>query len=130
MLKRALNAAAATAVVVAGAAMLTFIGANWVTGCESWDREQWTEEHSCVAPSDVWKALKGLVVSEAQADELRRQRRDYEARISPSWERRLEQMDRERAREERQDRRRRDREWRDLTRTDDEKCDCHEGDYE
>lgn len=36
--------------VIAFAALLDFILLNWMMGCESWDREQWTAEHSCVVP--------------------------------------------------------------------------------
>lgn len=27
--------------------MLSLVGLNAMLGCESWDREQWSEEHSC-----------------------------------------------------------------------------------
>lgn len=127
MLRRIAGGIAATAIVVAAGGLIAFTAVNWVTGCESWDREQWTPEHSCVTPSDVLDGIGRLIVSPAAAEpagytsrDLRRERRESEARISPSWERRLRQADRERDREERRDRRERERKWDDITRTDDE----------
>lgn len=107
------------AVVVGFAALLDFVAINWVTGCESWDREQWTEQNSCVLPSDVW----GAIVGKAEARELtvRERQRDVAERISPSWEVRLERRDREARREELRQERRDRREWRLLTTTPDER---------
>ena len=45
--------------VGAFALIASFTAANWLTNCQSWDREQWTADSSCVTPSDVWQALKG-----------------------------------------------------------------------
>lgn len=124
-LRRALLAGAA---IVGFALLADFVAVNWVLGCETWDRELWTEEHSCLAPSDVWDGVVSAVVGKAQAGEydtgaarIRRERRDYERRISPSWDVRLRQMDRERRREEREDRRREQEDWYDLTHTEDER---------
>ena len=127
MLSRIGRAALGAAGALAFGGMVAFVGANWVTGCESWDREQWTPEHSCVTPSDFLDGIGRLLVSPAGAEpagytsrDLRRERRESEARISPSWERRLRQADRERDREERRDYWKRERKWDDITRTDDE----------
>lgn len=107
------------AAVVGFAALLDFVAINWVTGCESWDREQWTEQNSCVLPSD----LLGMFVGKAEARELtvRERQRDVAERISPSWEVRLERRDREARREELRQERRDRREWRLLTTTPDER---------
>ena len=95
--------------------LLASLAVNWVTGCESWDREQWTEAHSCVTPAD----LLGAFVGSAQARELtvRERQRDVAERVSPSWEVRLDRIERDRRREEARDRAKSDREWRRLTRT-------------
>ena len=46
-----------TGIFLAAVGVIVFIMLNIATGCESWDREQWTKEHSCVAPSEIMKAL-------------------------------------------------------------------------
>lgn len=40
-------------------ALVGFVAINWATNCQSWDREQWTQDSSCVTPTDVWRTLKG-----------------------------------------------------------------------
>ncbi|QXN72375.1 hypothetical protein RCSIMONEHASTD_46 [Rhodobacter phage RcSimone-Hastad] len=59
MLKKLGTALAGAATAATFGLMLAFIAANWVTNCQSWDREQWTSESSCVAPADVWQAITG-----------------------------------------------------------------------
>jgi hypothetical protein len=126
-MRKFLSGVAATAIVVATGGLMAFVGVNWVTGCESWDREQWTQEHSCVTPSDVIDGIGRMLVSPAAAEpagytsrDLRRERRESEARISPSWERRLRQSDREADRRERREYWERERKWDSITKTDDE----------
>lgn len=58
-MKKILKALAAGVMVVGFALTTSFITANWLTNCQSWDRELWTADSSCVTPSDVWQALKG-----------------------------------------------------------------------
>lgn len=48
----------ACVLVVITAVLLDFIAINAMLGCESWDHEQWTASHSCVAPSDLWRTVK------------------------------------------------------------------------
>jgi len=119
MLKRIGKGLLATAAVVGFALALDFVAINWVTGCESWDRKQWTEAHSCVTPGD----LLGAIVGRAEARELtvRERQRDVAERTSPSWEVRLERRDREARREELRQERRDRGEWRLLTTTPDER---------
>lgn len=105
--------------VVSFAALLDFVAVNWVTGCETWDRELWTEEHSCVTPSDVLSAFVGK--AEARELAVRERQRDVAERINPSWEVRLERRDREARREERRDEAKSRREWRLLTTTPEER---------
>lgn len=38
---------------------LGFITLNWLTNCQTWDREQWTSESSCVLSLDLWHAATG-----------------------------------------------------------------------
>lgn len=38
---------------------LGFIALNWLTNCQTWDREQWTSESSCVLPTDLWRTATG-----------------------------------------------------------------------
>lgn len=109
----------AGAAIVGFALALDFVALNWVTGCETWDREQWTEQNSCVAPSDIWDSIVGK--AHAGERSVREVRRDYEQRISPSWEERLRYSDRKREREEREDERKRERDWRRLTTTPEER---------
>lgn len=59
MLKKLGSAILATTMVLGFGLVASFTAANWLTNCQSWDREQWTSESSCVTPSDVWEALKG-----------------------------------------------------------------------
>lgn len=43
--------------VLTGALMgvvIALVIVNLLTGCTTWDREQWTEQNSCVAPKDLW----------------------------------------------------------------------------
>jgi hypothetical protein len=101
--------------VVSFAALLDFVAVNWVTGCETWDRELWTEEHSCVTPGDVLSAFVGK--AEARELTVRERQRDVAERINPSWEVRLERRDREARRDEAKSR----REWRLLTTTPEER---------
>lgn len=126
-MKKFLSGVAATAIVVAAGGLMAFTALNWMTGCESWDREQWTPAHSCVTPGDILDGIGSLLVSPAKAEpagytsrDLRRERRESEARISPSMERRIRQSDRERDREEERDHYKRERKWESLTKTDDE----------
>jgi hypothetical protein len=107
------------AVVVGFAALLDFVAINWVTGCESWDREQWTEQNSCVLPSDLLSAFVGK--AEARELTVRERQRDVVERTSPSWEVRLERRDREARQEELRQERRGRKEWRQLTTTPDER---------
>lgn len=58
-MKKILSALAAGTMIVGIALIASFTTANWLTNCQSWDREQWTADSSCVTPSDVWEALKG-----------------------------------------------------------------------
>lgn len=58
-MKKLANALAAGIMVTGFALIACFTMANWLTNCQSWDREQWTADSSCIAPSDVWQALKG-----------------------------------------------------------------------
>lgn len=122
MFKRIGKGLLATAAVVGFALALDFMAVNWVTGCETWDREQWTEQNSCVTPSDVWQAIVGKAHA-GERSSVRDVRRDYEQRISSSWEERLRYSDRQRERAEREDCRKREHDWRRLTTTDDEECD-------
>ncbi len=40
--------------VKAGAlALFGLVAINWMTGCESWDQERWTERSYCVGPYDL-----------------------------------------------------------------------------
>ena len=109
----------AGAAIVGMAALLDFVAVNWVTGCESWDREQWTEQNSCVTPADLWSAIVGK--AEARELTVRERQRDVAERVSPSWEVRLERRDREARREERRDEARSRREWCQLTTTPEER---------
>ena len=46
-----------TGVFLTSVGVIVFVMLNVATGCENWDREQWTKEHSCIAPSDILEAL-------------------------------------------------------------------------
>lgn len=59
-MKKLGSAILAGIMIVGFAAIASFTTANWLTNCQSWDREQWTSESSCVTPSDVWQALRRL----------------------------------------------------------------------
>lgn len=113
--------ALALAIATPPTLLVGFVGVNWATNCQSWDRELWTRDSSCVTPSEFLGAVGSMIVGEAEAsDSVRRQQRDVERRISSSWEERLRARDRQREREEMRDRRQSQREWRRLTTTDDE----------
>lgn len=58
MLKRIASGLAATVAVVGFGLIASFTAVNWLTNCQSWDREQWTSESSCVTPEDVWAAVQ------------------------------------------------------------------------
>lgn len=123
MLKKLARTALAATAAVGFGLVASFTTVNWLTNCQSWDRELWTSESSCVTPREFIDGLGSMLVGKAEAGEtksVRRQQRELEDRISPSWERRLEARDRQREREEAREERRRDREWDQLTRTEDE----------
>lgn len=90
-----------------------FIGTNLAANCQTWDKEQWTAQSFCVTPYEFFISS---IISKANARELspREQQRDLESRISPSWEKRLEYRDKQRAREERAAQRKYNREWQRL----------------
>lgn len=90
-----------------------FIATNWATNCQTWNKEQRTAQSFCVTPYEFFISS---IISKANARELspREQQRDLESRISPSWEKRLEYRDKQRAREERAAQRKHDREWQRL----------------
>lgn len=113
--KKLLMGVATTLSALTFVLVFTLVVLNWITGCESWDREQWTQNNSCVS---LWD----LVVPRAEAREqtVRERQRDIAERISPSWETRLRQRDREQAREERRNGRQRERDWRRVLQTDEE----------
>lgn len=58
-MKKLASALAAGAMTLGFALIASFTALNWLTNCQSWDRELWTAESSCVTPGDVWHALKG-----------------------------------------------------------------------
>lgn len=97
--------------------LLFTLGAlNWMAGCESWDKEQWNKNHSCVSLWDL------VLPAPANARELtvRECQRDTAERVSPSWETRLRQRDREHASEERRNNQVRNRDWRHSVHPDEE----------
>lgn len=68
----------------------------------------------------AFAAMLSLVEAKAEDRDVRARQRDYEERISPSWEERLERIDHDREHEERAEEHEREHRWNDLPTTDDE----------
>lgn len=116
LMMRIISGVAATLSALTFVLVFTLVVINWMTGCESWDREQWDRNHSCVSLWDLVTPAR----AEAREPSVRERQRDIAERISPSWETRLRQRDREHAREERRNERQRERDWRRILQTDEE----------
>lgn len=70
-----------------------FVVLNWLMGCSSW-----TYAHTCVTPTEFIQMIFG----KAAASELKvtSDRKDWEERISPSWQVRRENKHRQQALDE------------------------------
>ena len=94
-----------TLMVVITSMLISLIILNWIAGCETWDRQQWSEgeEHSCITPLEIWNNF-GAAHSDELDLNVRERQNEMMDRISPSWADRLEQRDREWQREEQEQR--------------------------
>lgn len=121
LMMRIVSGVAATLSALTFVLVFTLVVINWMTGCESWDREQWGRNHSCVSLWDLVTPARAEARELTQREpSVRERQRDVAERTSPSWETRLRQRDREHAREARRNERQRERDWRRILQTDEE----------
>lgn len=56
-MKKFLNTLGITSLTIIAGLFLAFLLINLFLGCESWDKELWNDEHSCLTPSQIYEAI-------------------------------------------------------------------------